>query len=261
MKRNFTTPTALLLILSVTAFLPGQTYDGNVEPEEEVKQAIIEEIMEFREELPGRLGIIDENLIDEAFMLMMEEDEGAHWMENRWNEDREFDFDDGFPPFEELPFRRLDTLGREFPTVKAEYEQLRARQDSDEKMEVRERLMGIVEEVHFTSMELEEAMHRSPEYADTVLQSLKINYQIDQLENRYHEAEKDEERKAAEEQIREKLSDAFEVSQQIREWEARRIEEELKTVREFLEQRRANKNAIIDRRLSEITRGFDPYEW
>lgn len=190
----------------------------------------MEEIIEALQEEQGIL--LTEEQMDELYAIA-ERAEMAEW------------------ELEELPGWEL--MEEHLPEL---VEEAYAMEDADEKelLEYREELADI-------GSELEYAEEQSPELLEAVVANIQANFKIGSLEDEYHEAESEEQRAVAREALKAALSEAFEVSQRIRELEARQIEEELKQIRVMLEERRENKNLIIDRRLAQLTQGLDPYEW
>ena len=63
------------------------------------------------------------------------------------------------------------------------------------------------------------------------------------------------------ESLKTKLGKLFDLREQRREMEAQQIEADLKHVRTLLKQRRENRDAIIDKRLKELTGANDATEW
>ena len=81
------------------------------------------------------------------------------------------------------------------------------------------------------------------------------------LAERYHKTEDEKERGQIEKSLRENLHEAFRLSQEMRESEAREVEKEVKRIWALLKKRRENRDAIVERRFSELTLGGDPFEW
>lgn len=71
----------------------------------------------------------------------------------------------------------------------------------------------------------------------------------------------DKQRDRLEAQLRENLEKAFDLSQEVRQSEAGKVEAELKEMRQLLEKRQENRTAIVDRRLYEMIHERDPYAW
>lgn len=61
--------------------------------------------------------------------------------------------------------------------------------------------------------------------------------------------------------LKKKLGELFDLRGERRETEAKRIEADLKRIRDLLEQRRANRDAIIEKRFMELTSENDGLEW
>ena len=81
------------------------------------------------------------------------------------------------------------------------------------------------------------------------------------LSERYHETEDEKERGQIEKALRKNLQEGFRLSQEMREIEAREVEKEVKRIWALLKKRQENRDAIVERRLSELILGADPFEW
>lgn len=178
-------------------------------------------------------------------------------------------FHSGPPPTPIPEFMRMldqkgdELLEKHFPDLVARQQELMSQikgPPGPDRTELHERLSRLTAEMREIKMRLAQAGERSEELAELVAREYKLERQIYEKQELFEqtgEAEKQELRT----QLRSLLDETFEVSQEIREYEAKEIEAELERIRRLLEQRRENKSIIIDRRLQELTKGVDPYEW
>ncbi len=81
------------------------------------------------------------------------------------------------------------------------------------------------------------------------------------LAEQYHKTEDENQRGQIEKSLRVNLQEAFRLSQEMREIEAGEVEKEVKRIWALLKKRQENRDAIVERRFSELILGADPFEW
>ncbi len=118
----------------------------------------------------------------------------------------------------------------------------------------RTRLLSFAREFRNVSIEV-------PEIADDVRKRHALETEADELARKYAESGDKAEKERLRTELRETLDEAFALSVRIREHEAEQIEKELGEIKSLLEERRRNRVAIVERRMSELLDGVDPYEW
>lgn len=109
--------------------------------------------------------------------------------------------------------------------------------------------------------ELYEAKRHNGEAYERLKTHLHLEVRSHMLSRAYQEAETGDEKQRIAAELREVLTQGFQAAQEMRELEAERIERELEEVWTLLEQRKAHKDVIIERRYQELLHGRDPFEW
>ena len=98
---------------------------------------------------------------------------------------------------------------------------------------------------------MEQIQTRDPEMFKLMKEDMELTQQTHAQSQEYRRADKDEKAK-----IKEKLADLvgkhFEVRQKMRSLEVKRLEENLKQLREKVEQRSKNRKSIVEKRLAEL---------
>jgi len=153
-------------------------------------------------------------------------------------------------------------LKKELPGATAHLEQFRARAKSptaswQQKLRYYEAQIFLAE----IAEELYDAKEDMPKVYGKLREAKTLEIQAEVLADRYRASRVGEERKNLKKEIRKLLENAFKISQEIREMEAKQIEEELKEISSMLHKRWENRDFIIDRRLHELIDDEDPYEW
>ena len=109
--------------------------------------------------------------------------------------------------------------------------------------------------------ELSNAKRFNPGIYETMKAYHRLELKSYTLAERYHKTEDEKERGQIEKSLRENLQEGFRLSQEMREIEAREVEKEVKRIWALLKKRQENRDAIVERRFSELTLGADPFEW
>ena len=109
--------------------------------------------------------------------------------------------------------------------------------------------------------ELSDAKRFNPRIYEAMKGYHRLEFKSYTLAERYHKTEDEKERGQIEKSLRENLAEGFRLSQEMREIEAREVEKEVKRIWALLKKRQENRDAIVERRLSELILGADPFEW
>jgi hypothetical protein len=150
-------------------------------------------------------------------------------------------------------------LKQEMPQVMAFMEARWDEAENDPLM--REELMRGAIELADIARDLYEARREAPEVYATFRDHKVAEVRSGMLAWRIKRTDDDQEREQLKRQLRQVLERGFDLSQELREYEARAIERELARVWETLEKRREHRETIIDRRYQELVHDEDPYEW
>ena len=109
--------------------------------------------------------------------------------------------------------------------------------------------------------ELSDAKRFNPRIYEAMKGYHRLEFKSYTLAERYHKTEDEKERGQIEKSLRENLAEGFRLSQEMREIEAREVEKEVKRIWALLKKRQENRDAIVERRFSELILGADPFAW
>ncbi|MCD5397508.1 hypothetical protein LR003_01065 [candidate division NPL-UPA2 bacterium] len=108
---------------------------------------------------------------------------------------------------------------------------------------------------------LEDLKKEDPERYEKVVHIKELERESRQLARKYREINDPEEREIIRANLNNLLSEIFDLRQEERETETKRLERELKRLREKIIRRWENKEAIVNRRLKEMTGEVDYLQW
>jgi len=153
-------------------------------------------------------------------------------------------------------------LSEHLPEAIAHVERLRERVQrqlapEDLRFDLYESMIHLAE----LARELAEMREHLPQGYEKNLELHRIELHVRNLAEEYNRSTDAERRKKNEAEVRKALAKAFELSQGLRELEAREIEQELNEVRGLLKKRAEHRDLIIERRAMELLHGEDPFAW
>ena len=108
---------------------------------------------------------------------------------------------------------------------------------------------------------LEDLKEDDPERYEKVVRIKELERESRQLARKYREINDPEEKETIRTNLNNLLSEIFDLRQEERETETKRLERELKRLREKIIRRWENKEAIVNRRLKEMTGEADYLRW
>ena len=126
----------------------------------------------------------------------------------------------------------------------------------EEPREAREIVTDVVHEAR----ELLELREEEPEQFEKAMRRMETERRASELAERCR-ASKGEARERLMKELRGVLNEAFSMRQAAMEEETRELEEELKRLRTLIEKREANRDAIVERRIEELTGEEEFLEW
>jgi len=146
----------------------------------------------------------------------------------------------------------MEFIRDHFPREMRQFRELSAKRFS----EAAELMSDVIRE----SLELLETRERNPEvYAKRVRQR-ELEIRTAALVEAIREAE-DRDREKRLEELRGILEEAFEIKQELMKIDVAHMEKEISELKKMVARREANRKAIINRRVSEITGEMDYLEW
>lgn len=137
--------------------------------------------------------------------------------------------------------------------VKEEVEQINRPEEKFELFEAVHRLADMAQR-------MVEVKREEPEAYPKVKEMYELEIEAQRLSRAFSKAS-EEEQKEIKRELRKVLERNFEISQEVRELEAKRVEEELKEIRSLLEERQKHREIIIDRHMHTLLYGEDPLAW
>jgi hypothetical protein len=101
----------------------------------------------------------------------------------------------------------------------------------------------------------------SPEATELRGKEDKIQADTDVLAQKYNGAQSKEERATLKKQLQDKLNEQFDIRQNYRDLQVKRLEKELAQIRESIQKRNENREQIIKRRIAQLLREEDDLEF
>ena len=115
----------------------------------------------------------------------------------------------------------------------------------------------IIRGIHF----LEDLKKEDPERYKRVVHIKELEQESRRLAEKYEEIDDPEEKETIKTDLKNLLSDIFDLRQKEREVEIERLRKELERLQEKIIRRRENKETIVNRRLKEMTGEADYLQW
>ena len=142
------------------------------------------------------------------------------------------------------PDEVMKFINEQFPDEMKRFQELRQKNAA----EAEERISSLVE----NAIELLEIRQKNAEQFEKALKKTKLDRQAEHMGEKLRgEDVKDKEQ--ASKEIREILEQSFELKQELMKMEVSGLEGEIQKLKEMVEKRQANKKAMIDRRVKELT--------
>ncbi len=151
---------------------------------------------------------------------------------------------EGMPPLEHV----RKWLQKKDPAELARLEQLRKDDPEAFRNEMRKCLRDFAQDVH-------------PEMKAHFEQQRAAMRELHALVGQYRASTNDAERAALEQQIREKLTAAFDARQELRKKELQQLAQRIEELNQAVHTREENKAAMIDEHLKALVEGKRPAEW
>lgn len=164
---------------------------------------------------------------------------------------------------------QMETILRQRITPEKEYELLEfIRERNSNEAEDLERLRNTNEMAYLKYLlalnyktELEVVKESDPEKYERYKKMQFLEQEAKALAKTYQQKESDKDRKEIRKKLREILVDLFDYREQKREEEIVRLDEKLQELRKVLDERKKNKDAIVDRRLKELLGDMEHLAW
>jgi hypothetical protein len=116
---------------------------------------------------------------------------------------------------------------------------------------------GLIKKYRF----LERLKEKDPENYDRRIKEIKLEEKVHELIENFKKSTNDSEKKKIKDELKNILNEIFDIRQANREADVKRIEKDLKELKDNISQRKNNKDKIIDKHLQDILGEKDSLEW